>query len=267
MDTVPQDTWQSDVTRPTAGGSEMHFKSATAGTVVGMHVYLHNYGAGEGPMQFRLIDSDLNVLFTSDEITPPALGTWAPFVFTGGTTQVAADTTLIWQYRTRKADGESLLFELAVTPIIESVPQIAQVFPTQCTIWASMKSVLVGNAVAINVQPAQAYNCRPYQNASANGDSCQSRFYLAAGEYKMRVLGAYWTGNGIVDWYIDDVIAVAGQDWYAAGSIIPNAVQTSTVTVATSGTHTLKSVINGKNASAVGYSLTWTVIDFRPSGD
>ena len=57
------------------------------------------------------------------------------------------------------------------------------------------------------------------------------------------------SNRGKIDWYIDGVLAVSGQDWYV-GSLIYNVVKTASVTVSGSGLHTVKGVTNGKNASS-----------------
>ncbi|MDD5091043.1 MAG: hypothetical protein PHQ23_09005, partial [Candidatus Wallbacteria bacterium] len=95
-----------------------------------------------------------------------------------------------------------------------------------------------------------------YQNPCANGDSFKHDFYLAAGNYNFTVLGYNSTNRGKIDWYIDDVLKVSGQDWYGGG--VMNIMMTSALTVDASGLHTLKGVVNGKNAASSSYYIVWT---------
>ncbi len=87
-------------------------------------------------------------------------------------------------------------------------------------------------------------------------------FYLAAGAYTLNALGITSTDSGKIDWYIDNVLAVSGQDWYSA-ALTYNVVKTAAVTVVGNGQHTLKGVVNGKNAApSSDYIVRLTAIAF-----
>jgi hypothetical protein len=102
------------------------------------------------------------------------------------------------------------------------------------------------------------------ESSHANADSFTLGVFLAAGSYTMSVLGLAYTSRGKLDWYIDDVAVVTGQDWYDAG-LTANVTKTATVAVATDGMHTLKGIVNGKNAESTDYYYVLTKIWFRPA--
>ena len=100
------------------------------------------------------------------------------------------------------------------------------------------------------------YNINVYQNPSANGDSFSQSFFLGAGTYTFSVMGRTEGDAGKIDWYIDNVLAVSGQDWYYGGANQHGYVQTASVTVSGNGVHTLKGIVNGKTGSNYYILLT-----------
>jgi hypothetical protein len=67
-----------------------------------------------------------------------------------------------------------------------------------------------------------------------------------------------------VDWTLDGVALVTGQDWYSGGGLVYNVRKANTVTVPTSGNHTLKGTVNGRNAGNTSdYDLVITRMRFR----
>lgn len=118
-------------------------------------------------------------------------------------------------------------------------------------------TVLVGNALAATIDTGQIMNYFARQSASANGDSFTQSCFLRAGTYTLSIEGQTNTANGILDWYLDNVAAITGQDWYAAAQN-KNVVKTGTITIATDGYHVLKAIVNGKNGSSSGYNIDLT---------
>lgn len=99
-----------------------------------------------------------------------------------------------------------------------------------------------------------------------NGDSYTTSFVLRAGVYTFQVVGVKQSAAPKIDWYVDDVAFVTGQDWYAASSI--GATFTTTGVIVTgNGVHRLKGVSNGKNASSSNYAPQLTVMSFFPAVD
>lgn len=117
--------------------------------------------------------------------------------------------------------------------------------------------VLVGEEATV-IGDFQAYTFVMLNAAThADADSFAQSFFLAAGSYTLSVRGLSGSNRAKVDWYIDNVLAVSGQDWYSA-SFVRNVVQTASVTVTTDGRHTLKAVVNGKHASSSDYYYALT---------
>lgn len=129
-------------------------------------------------------------------------------------------------------------------------------FPNRATIWFDEATVSAGGlSTAIDV--GQKYNIINYPTTHANGQYIETTFWLAAGTYTLSVLGQTENDACVVDWTIDGGAAIAGQDWYSSGAT-KNVVQTGSVTVATSGLHTLRGTVNGKNGSSSNFYLILT---------
>lgn len=133
----------------------------------------------------------------------------------------------------------------------------ANVYPVQATMWMDEVVVVSGNTPIYEMLGApislQAYYHAVFQPFPwSNGDSVEVGFHLAAGTYTLYALG--WTGNsfGIIDWSVDGVV-VGTQDWYSVAATYSVVQSTANVVVPTSGNHTLRLTINGKNAGSSSY--------------
>lgn len=147
-----------------------------------------------------------------------------------------------------------------------STPGSAATYPTHCTIWPGNEWTInsgVSGGWSTNVPNNDGQYCRFYQSSPANGDSVQQTFFLAAGTYTFNVLGTSGAGNGKLDWYIDNVTFLTGDDWYAASGTVNRIVSTASVVVTGSGVHTLKVIVNGKNASATNYYMNFQKMWFQ----
>ncbi|MBI5035555.1 MAG: hypothetical protein HZB51_34115 [Chloroflexi bacterium] len=135
--------------------------------------------------------------------------------------------------------------------------------PTRTTLWHDESVVTVGNALADTHDTAQNHATYSYQNAAANGDTFTQGFFLKPGWYTFSVLGITGTNSGKIDWYFDDVLLEIGQDWYANPGVY-NVKKTSSIAVYVTygGAHTLKGVVNGKNAGSGGYNIQLTKMWF-----
>ena len=138
------------------------------------------------------------------------------------------------------------------------------VYPLQAALFQDQARVLVGNPLlgVVNTYQAYAYYC--HQDPAANGDSFEQNFYLAAGDYTLYVQGITGTNRGKLDWYIDDSLEIAGQDWYQSPPTY-NVIKSGAVTVATDGNHTLRGTVNGKHASATDYKHVLTKLWLEPA--
>lgn len=150
-------------------------------------------------------------------------------------------------------------------PNTDSYVPIAD-YPRRWTGWHEESTILSGGALPFLINTAQVHNGGASQSPIANGDSFSQSFVLAAGTYTLYVLGWTNTNRGKIDWYIDNVLNISGQDWYA-GVLTSNIVLSGTVTVIGSGRHILKAVVNGKNASSSDYAATLTKFWLKPVTD
>ena len=132
-------------------------------------------------------------------------------------------------------------------------------YPKSATLFHRYATVVVGNVLVLSHDGAQDFSHHVSQSPNANGDTFTYPFCMAAGSYTLDVLGVKLNSCGKLDWYIDNVLAVAGQDWYAAGATYL-IIFTTAVTVIGSGWHTLKGVVNGKNVASGGYRIALTAV-------
>lgn len=146
---------------------------------------------------------------------------------------------------------------------LNSVTNTSVSSPQSSVMWHDNAKVITGNALTNTHDNSQDYNIFSYQNTPANGDTFEHYFELSAGTYTLDVLGLTANSRGLIDWYIDGVLAVSGQDWYSSG-LTYNVRKTATVTVGSAGGHVLRGVINGKNGSSSDYQMLLTKISFRP---
>lgn len=157
------------------------------------------------------------------------------------------------------ADGETITTSVTddfVFPggVIEADVEL----PTRATMFMNEAIALVGGW-ATSQNNSQTYDYYLTNGSDANGDSFSLSFFIAAGAYTLNVLGLTIGGCAMADWYIDDLLVVTGQDWYSAGPVW-NVIKFDAVNVLWDGYHTLKCVINGRNASAVAWHLDLTKV-------
>jgi hypothetical protein len=143
----------------------------------------------------------------------------------------------------------------------------AGIYPTRAIMWHMNSLVTAGAALQFYLSTSQAFNTTSAQSTAADADAFTQSFMLAAGTYTFSVLGLTANNRGKIDWYIDDSLFSTGQDWYSASNTY-NVVKTvASVTVTGSGRHTLKGIVNGKNASSSGYYVGFMSLSFIPSSD
>lgn len=110
-----------------------------------------------------------------------------------------------------------------------------------------------------------AFTVGPTAANANDGDEYTMAFTIAAGTYHITTLGVKRNNFGKLDWYLDGVAIVTGQDWYSAGGY--NQEQTISNIVMSAGRHVLKMKINGKNASSSDYALEMTKTWIKPTAD
>jgi len=96
-----------------------------------------------------------------------------------------------------------------------------------------------------------------------DGDSLIFDVPLASGSYLFSVVGTKFATRGKIDWYIDGVQFISGQDWYNASSQ-NNHQYTASVVCSYSGVHEIKYIQNGHHASATGSGVSITLFQINP---
>lgn len=139
-------------------------------------------------------------------------------------------------------------------------------FPARAVLWMDKANVLSGGALSIELDTSQRYGLIVGQVTQDNGDSFSHTFWLRAGSYTFSVLGVAGWRYGKLDWYLDNVLVVSGQNWYRSAYQY-NHVKTATVTVSGDGYHVLKGVVNGKDAASSDYWYYFTKLWFKPTTD
>ena len=95
----------------------------------------------------------------------------------------------------------------------------------------------------------------------ADGDYYTCQVELAAGTYNFHWNYGKYTSSGKCDLYIDGVkVNATTLDCYASSASYNNQWDLTGITVATSGMHEIKFLINGKNASSSDYTLVGSMI-------
>jgi hypothetical protein len=138
--------------------------------------------------------------------------------------------------------------------------------PARVTLWMDEATVTSGTALQVDLDSSQMYQLLAAPVTPANGDTFTHSFWLRAGSYTFSVLGMLQSVGGKVDWYLDNVLIISGQNWYKSTNEF-NHIKTATVTVIGDGHHLLKAVVNGKDASSSGYWYYFTKLWFKPSTD
>lgn len=130
---------------------------------------------------------------------------------------------------------------------------VATFFPDEFT-------VLNGNAIALTLHGSinEVYG---HQNAAAINDEWQHGAYLSADDYTLTVRVIKSSSSGILKVSIDDVV-VATIDLYAAADAVSNQTQAS-IAIATTGWHTVKGLVDSKNASSSGYACNIVKMHLR----
>lgn len=136
-------------------------------------------------------------------------------------------------------------------------------YPTYATLWHSASKATAGTAITTVLTSSQIYCAYTRPTTPANGDTFEQQFLMAAGTYNLTILYIKNTYHGKLDLYIDDVLIFNALDLYAA-SIAFNQMHTGTVSLVTSGLHTLRGVTNGKNISSSDYYLLITAFWLKP---
>lgn len=126
--------------------------------------------------------------------------------------------------------------------------------------WGYNTKVITGtNAFTHTVTTSQRFCVHVNQNPTAQNNECEFTAPLAAGDYKMQLLGTTGTNRGILAVTMNDSAIGSAFDWYAASAAF-NVVQTITFTVTAGGLQVFRLKSTTKNASSTNYALNLTAI-------
>lgn len=143
---------------------------------------------------------------------------------------------------------------------------VSGVYPKRWTGWHN-ESIGLNDTIIPVFNTSQRHSFFARQNALfMDGDSFTQSFMLRSGTYSMIVLGSTTTDEPILDWYLDGVLQLAGQDWYSAVQVF-NVEKVVPLTVISNGYHILRAVINGKNAASTNFIHRLTSFSIIPSMD
>jgi hypothetical protein len=132
-------------------------------------------------------------------------------------------------------------------------------YPQHTTLWHDESQVVAGSPLSQTLTANQMYGGYSAQSPAADGDSFIQPLFLAAGSYALHVIGVADDDRGQIDWYLDDSLIVAAQDWYAAATDY-NVDQTASISIPLGGPYTLTGVVNGKHASSSDFTIALTKV-------
>ena len=126
------------------------------------------------------------------------------------------------------------------------------------TFWQIESTKEVGAAFALQMATTftsiPIYGYQYFQNAPAINDQWSQTFSMAAGSYALSAIGLTATNRGIISWYVDGVLQ-GTMDYYANPGLT-NTIKSISVTILTTGTHTIRGILASKNASSTDYFCT-----------
>lgn len=140
------------------------------------------------------------------------------------------------------------------------------IYPHSWSVWHDESIPLGAAAFTKVIDNAQAYNHLVRFTTAVNGNAFENKFYLAAGDYWLWVLCMKSFDAGKMDFYIDNTVVWSAVDFYDAGTIRNFETKSALITI-TDGWHTLKGVVNGKNASSSTYHNRMTKLWFQRDED
>lgn len=132
--------------------------------------------------------------------------------------------------------------------------------------WSSVDAVSGVTYTRIQASDRLGGGLGSHPNASDadDGDSMSWSFLSETGTYTFSVLYSKYTSRGIIEFLVDDV-SIGTVDMYNGSSVL-NVVTDMTDIALVEGTHTLKALVNGKNASSSDYIMAVEWFSFTRTG-
>lgn len=152
-----------------------------------------------------------------------------------------------------------------INQLIARIDKLEADYPTSHThFWGNGNAYNGTSQKSWNKSVASANDfCRNASLGSpALGDTVEFKFALKQGTYTLELTHLKRTTDGIVSIYIDDVL-VTTLDAYNSSTTNTNRLLT-TISIASTGTHTFKSVVTGKNSSSTGYGFAASAVLIYP---
>lgn len=126
-------------------------------------------------------------------------------------------------------------------------------YPQQFSFGNGDGLVIAGEARTFTVATNSPHNGYWGPGTPANGDTIEWKFLADAGTYTLKLHTYKGTNAGIVDFTLDGATLLSNVDFYDGSSGFNFLVTNTDLVIATSGLHTLRSVVDGKNASSSGF--------------
>lgn len=141
------------------------------------------------------------------------------------------------------------------------------IWPQRASMFHAEATLISGGALTAAYLSTQRHTEIASQSSPSDADSFSNSFSVKAGTYTFSVLGLRGPGKGKIDWYIDDIIVIAGQDWYNPVEGINITKTTTGIVITTDGYHKLVGTVNGKNDDSTGYLMALTKYWLKPASD
>lgn len=130
----------------------------------------------------------------------------------------------------------------------------APMFPQHASFFHKQATIIAGNQMSWVVDANEFEAGTWAQTPAAINNNFTQTCLLAAGDYRLEIIGRAQPSAGIVTWKFDDVNITTSDDWYAAANS-QNVFHTYNFTCETDGLHTLDGKVASKNGSSTDYLL------------
>lgn len=137
--------------------------------------------------------------------------------------------------------------------------------PGRATVWFNDMNPNPGCSVAPIVSAGVPYCGYGDFFPRSVGSSGTWSVFLQPGTYSFFVLGFSGPNLGKIDWALDGLTFLSGQDWYSGAYVV--LTQSGSLSVAEGGHHVLRMTISGKNPSSSDYVCAGVKAWFRQGVD
>lgn len=137
-----------------------------------------------------------------------------------------------------------------------------QAFPRDWAATHNKSIVTTGNAIAATLSISQTLASLFGQTASAINDAWKAYPFLERGVYHLRFTGEKTASSGILTVGLDGS-TIGTIDWYNVAPVFNSVQSILSLSVATSGNHTLTGLMATKNGASAGFDCLLTMYAFE----